>query len=669
MPQENLPDSPEMQYYFAGPVEDDGSRQVFVNKDNLPAETIEKFEKFKNQPFLPFRFAFDPKKNKVYIQDASWEKYINEGGDAWKLWNDVLAYVRDNLVKDERDLDWGYGEPPATGRLRKLSDYGQAWNYITEYISSEFKTPPVDVDVVEYVLDEGQPLESPFFSPKGGTKADITVNEPAIFISKPAGKRVDYIAINQSLITTYFAHFEEITKTSQDMEKKINLVAQMAEHYDSGGYDLYYAIPNTRSSCGFVVDKFPDIHQPAWKCPKCGKDNSFTKIYEIETGQRNRIVSPDAVLSQPGMEDYRGPEPILFSYLPARNMLTFQNWHPNDMKQWKTYNQMYSDIMAYMTNEKSPDKKPPVEAFDDRALSPFVTKISSIRPLWDAIKKLCKKNGITPKDVDVLETPLSKDMSTKAMFIFDPKQESEKIPDAQEARISRGIGLSEVGRPGDLTPPYLAVESRISSVGEKYHAMFHEYVHFFQISIQNMPHVPYSFKGGPNDATSEDERMARFIEYIRNEREHDAHMQQMLYMLENQWSPNEVLDWFADKRVPIARVEYRRILNDALREYRKEREERLGMAAETTKEPAQQKVASLYLGVNDWWYMGLQENINEKQHYNDMEEGPPGIRPYNRKEQKKIQPHGTTEELLHKKHDQEMSSQKTVEQLLRESQI
>jgi hypothetical protein len=79
----------------------------------------------------------------------------------------------------------------------------------------------------------------------------------------------------------------------------------------------------------------------------------------------------------------------------------------------------------------------------------------------------------------------------------------------------------------------------------------------------------------------------------------------------------------------------------------------------------------LGIGINDWWYIGSQEALNQSAHQNDQ----PSTKPFNLKERKSRKPKPedgkpkSYEEMLGSKHDAEMPAQKTTEQLLEESRI
>lgn len=640
MPQENAQEqnptiSPdEVQYFVIGP-----DNEVYLNRENLPADAIQKFKRFSEAAgWMPFRFAYDPRTRAFFVQDDQWKDGIDSGDHStWELANKAMQYVAEAYGIHTSEMRWRYGEPPNTAELRKLSQYGIAWAYIREYIHKEFGAEPLDLPIVEFVPghEEEVPEQPAWFSPSGGTRADVSVSEPAIFINRKSTE-TDYGHINQMLILIYLQNFEEITKSAPDFQKKMEMVGKWMEHMNSGSYEQYFAI----------------IGQGG------------TQVFKANNQQKNRIMDEESLRNDPSLKGYKGPL-ILFSYLPVRNQLIFQNFHPEDMKKYPAYNQMLEDIKRKVTKAKGLTEDKLVLTYDDTMNSPFVTTISKYTMLWDYISKvLAPRAGIQPQDITVVEAPLSQSGSTRAMFVRDSEEEAEKLPEERNHRISYGITVPY---------PFIGVESRIRNLGEKYHALLHEYAHYVQ-KLKELPHIAYSFQGSISDAKSEEERNRRFIEYINNPLEQDAHLNQMVYMLRMGMQPREVLDFLAPKTSLLHRAEYRKILDQAMSIFQKEVGER--QQFQEQQQP-NQRTASLWQktpGVNDWWYIGSLEQLTDTAHQNDKQDEVSTVQqePYNLRKSKQpmvAQGPRSTEGLLEKKRDPEMGYMKSVEQLLRESQI
>jgi hypothetical protein len=381
---------------------------------------------------------------------------------------------------------------------------------------------------------------------------------------------------------------------------------------------------------------------------------SGTQMFRADEHQKSRIINEDSVRAAPGLRDYRGPL-ILFSYMPAREQIIFQNVHPDDMKEYEVYSRMLADIKSRVSKTKKIAEDKLIVTHDDTMNSPFVTTMSKQGVLWDYIKNfLAPTVGIEAKDIYVIEAPLSREGNIKAMFVRGPEEEND-LPAMKEAKISHGISIPF---------PFIAVESRISNLGEKYHALLHEYAHYVQ-KLRDVPHIAYSFEGGINAGANDQERDRRFVEYINNPLEQDAHMRQMIYMLEMGMSPAEVLDFFAPRKSLLHRAEYGKIIDQAIKIYADNKAERRKKPADIQKPT--EKTARLSPGINDWWYLGLQEQMNEAQHSNNPLA--PTSKPYNLRKTKPVPSSApkTTEGLLSLKHDKEMSYMKSAEQLLQES--
>jgi hypothetical protein len=252
---------------------------------------------------------------------------------------------------------------------------------------------------------------------------------------------------------------------------------------------------------------------------------------------------------------------------------------------------------------------------------------------------------------------LSERGTTVAAFVSSLKDEETKAPLAQKARVSYGISVNY---------PYIGVESTIKNRGQKYYAIVHEYAHFIQ-SITGIQIVPYSFKGMISDAGSKEERDKRFVEYVNNPLERDAHLNQMVSMLQMGMSPNDVLDSMADRKDLIGRAAYGRILDEALKIFNGQLKER----RQTADQGKTTRTASVGIGINDWWHYTLQEDLNATQHTQGVVNEPSKAKPYNLRNKRMEFPTGpkTTEGLLASKHDKEFGAQKTMEQLLRESRV
>ena len=669
------PDKRKAQFFFVGP-----DNEIYKNRENYPAETLASLSRFRGNPdWVPFRFAFDSVSKKVYVQDDSWKGLINDHDEsAWALLNAVSEFVREGFELDE-ELGLGYGEPPDTAQLRKLSQYGIAWRYISQYISSEFETNAIDVPVVEYSPAEPEGVAVPAgakparekpvtFSKDGTQQGEVSVKGPVLLVNlklarlpklkgEPfGGDDLDYGRINQSLIMEYLTNLTSISPVQNGPDTPIDHGARWRKHMEEGGYELYFAI---------------------W-----GEDGP--QVYKTNKEQKQRIQDERARQGEATTQGYEGPI-LFFAYIPVRNQIILQNRHPGDMSPMEK--KMLVAIKEVMAANKGAKEEDLSIGFDNSDKSPFVTTISRYTMLWDYITEvLAPYVKFEPQDIPVIEMPISQNGGTIAAYSSNEKEEEDRVPGSEQFRLTRGINIPY---------PFILVDPRIRNLGEKYYAMLHEYVHHSQ-ALRNSPLIHYSYKGSMNDAKDQEERTRRFVEYINNPNESEAHLNQMVYMLHMGIPANQVIDMFMPasavksdpKQFIIARAEYRKLLDKAIEIYERDMEE-LGKQRSKRKSPKdvgkppkdveaqasgrQTKQAALDISVNDWWYVGLQENINRSRHTNtkqDPQLSGQGTKPYNLREKRgKPAQVLSMEGMLSRKHDAELSSEKHTEQLLRESVI
>lgn len=637
---ETSPEATKVQYLIAA---EDG--KVYLNKLNLPLESLKKMQRFQSIGAL-LRFAFDPRNKTFYIQDPGWLKLYQEGDrGVAALVNRAAQYLQE--MYGVRTLNQQWGEPPNSAILRKLSDYGVAWRQVMNFMQKEFKTDPVDVPVIEYIPEKNnQENDDITFSPDGADIGGVSTKEPCLVLNRNAYMsegQPDYGVINQDLTNAYFQLLEQITDTAASPEQKARIRSEWTNDllHKKGGYDVYFAV---------------------WT-------DKGTQILKTNDAQRNRVVNEATLRAEPGMKGYpKGYPLIIFSSVPGTPQLIFQNHHPQDLLQYPVYKQMLDDIKRIMSKDKSVAEDKLVLGYDSSSASPFITKMSNYKVLWDYITNfLAPRYKFEPQDIPVVEAPLSKDGMMKAVFLTSPTDEKTKAPLELEHRVSNGIVVPY---------PFIAVENRLPNLGMKYHALLHEYQHFVQ-QIQGIPFIGYSFQGGMNVGDLQ-ERQKRFIEYINNPLEQDAHLKQMIYMLEMGMTPGHIMDFFGANDSILAKANYGRLLEKAEKIYDDERQKARSVVhppnpTQRTAGTSGTSESTLDLGINDWWYFGNLEALVSGVHQNDKQNPdvvPKVQKPYNLKDKKKA-PEGprATEGLLTPQHDDDLKYMKSVEQLLRENRI
>lgn len=604
MPPENpQTDNPnhEIEHFIVG---NDG--QSFFNKENLPLDTLISSDQFKDYDTL-LRYAYDSTDNTLYIQDGKdWYTKISDGGDAgWTMLNHAIRHIR-HIHGTQPNLR--YGEPPNTAIERRLSQFEDAWKEIVAYANREFDGDPVDIPVVEYV-PEAPNSSKVRFSPTGGNMGKVAVNGPALFVNRAnigAFGQPDYEKLNHWLTHEYLRHYSEIAPD------------QFKEHI-AGKDELYFAI---------------------WK----GQE---TKIYKANERQANRIIDEEALRSEPSLAGYKGPL-IIFSFCPKHAQITLHNSLHKNLEKFEQTNHMFQDLKRKIAKAKGVREGQIVVSHDTVASGPYTTKLSKQTVLWDFIQDvLAPKIGLEQiQDIAIIESPLTTDGSIKS-FLVRSVEDEQQIPAERELRIRHGLKMSY---------PYIAVESRIKSVGMKYHEILREYAKVYP-QLQNIHLIQHAFDESPDSKPR----------HVTADESQMIHLS-MRYMLEMGLDNKAVLDFFAPRTDLRQRAIYAKTLDEENEKFSEQKTKR-HMINSIPKDL--RKLASIDLGINDWYWITLQEGINDAQHVNNQQSPSPGGQ-FNLKEKKNpmiLQGPKTTEGLLNKKHDAELGYMKSTEQLLRESQI
>lgn len=260
---------------------------------------------------------------------------------------------------------------------------------------------------------------------------------------------------------------------------------------------------------------------------------------------------------------------------------------------------------------KSSDLRPEemILTFDPALAKPFVSNLSS----YIIVKDILDEAKWIGQDIRVVEAPI--DIKDDATIIPSPEEEDSRSPSSKRYRAVNGINVQY---------PFLLVDSRIRSWGKKIKAM---------LDALCPGHDPLS------KLCEED-----FCKLARG-RLRDELKTRMDYLMEMGLDKRSTLDLMAGPNM-VRRAELREIM-------------------ESCKIATASRTADLgpELQINDWWYIGLQETLNQASHKDET----PKPQSYNLRRMRASTT--TTEDMLRRKHDKEMSFYKSMEQLLRESQI
>jgi len=426
MPQQNPTDIPNVQFFILG-----CNGQVFENKEKLPLEAVQEMEQFKTCPKL-MRFAFSPQMNTIYVQDGrEWKELLLNGHEeAWMFLNDILRYIQATF-RNQPKLE--YGEPPGTAEIRKLHQFEDAWLKLKEYIKKDMEAEIKDIPVVEYMpIEEDKTIIT--FNPSGGTKADVTTQEPTLFVNRKIDEfgQPNYEFLNKELLNQYLLHFKDLH--TEEYGKNQN------------DYELYFAMHKDKE----------------------------TKVFKTSKEQANKLFDEKTLRTEPSLQNYDGPI-ILFYYFPKWNRMEFIGGDEATYRKYSTTNQMIDDIKRKLSKLKKIKESDIIVSYDDVSATPYHTTLSKHACLWDFVSDVLLDEGRTPRDINMVEMPLDEDKLAK--LVNSPSE----------------AGTSQNNLPPDITYPCIFVESRNKNMGIKYREILKEYIKFNKEILQNTL-LSYSFK-------------------------------------------------------------------------------------------------------------------------------------------------------------------------------
>lgn len=493
--------------------------KVFENNQKLPVDALITLDQFKGYEKL-LRFAYDPRDNALYIQDAKdWHGPIASGEDEeWNTLNVALRFLRQKYGSQPK---LRYGEAPGTCQVRKSSQYTSAWDQITDYVRKEFNSPAKDIPVVEHVPSD-KSTEMVSFRPEGGTAGQVEIKGPAFFVNLSMNDfgQLDYDKVNEAIANKYLSNISKIHPNEWDSHLK-------------GGDHLYFAI---------------------W--------DGETKIFKTNHEQRTRLIDEDSLRMEPSLKGYKGPI-ILFSFDTKSKVLTLHNAYRNSIEKSSFMKQVLGDIMRKLSKAKSISEDSIILAQDDMSTKPFVSKLSRQGFLWDFIRDvLAPEAQMQAYDLTIVEAPLTKDGEMKAKLVTTPEDE-RTIPAAVALRAKHKI---------DVKYPYIAVDSRIKSKGMKYHEILREYANLIH-PLQTIPLIQHSFIENPMPFQD-------FV--VQSKGEEGKEKRAMLYMLEVGLDRKSVLDFFSPREKVGQRAHHMKLLDEVFDAYKQEKAERRAQSSVKT---------------------------------------------------------------------------------------
>jgi hypothetical protein len=354
-------------------------------------------------------------------------------------------------------------------------------------------------------------------------------------------------------------------------------------------------------------------------------------IHRTRGSEHPDVRDEEAIRRLNAMRDYDGP--IVVFQVVAPRQVVLLNFSSLEMSRDQKLKAMLGEILSAAARMTGVNQEGLVVTFEPSLSLPFVTRIGRYEALRDFIRSCVKDE---PEDIAVLEVPLP--VYGTAAAIPDSEAENRLCPDCQRYRAIRGI---------EVQYPFVVVDARGAPLGMRLAAMARAYC---GLAGKEMPEFHA-------DDVRSLERRSRIAS-------------SMAYMFAMGLGKKDAVDFFASRGAHRDRAAMWEVADEAWSDPRKASSDR--KEAEAGSSGRQVKTAEFGpgIGINDWWYLGLQETMLRSKHT----WGKPGTEAYNLKDDKKkakgkAKAPVVYDELLDPLRDKQMSAQKTTEQLLRESRV
>lgn len=371
----------------------DPSGKVNPNKDLLPVDALRQKD---NLDGVYFRFCYEDKSNKIYVQDPSFRKTLSKGDeDAWKFFNRALEFLEKN--NDARFAAREWGEPEHSGIKRRLSDYPECWVYLNEVFSEEFSCKPIDIPVYEHLAADVEFSDFVYLMPVGSKIGDKETTQPMLGLNRnhDAAKGeldVSMKAMGFGLVKYYLRHASHILK-----------------------------------ACGR-----DDLAE------QCSKGVAQTTLFAINQNGKTRVFK-----SKPGMEDEaaikgglkEAEEMILFRFDKEVRRICVKNKLPCDFQENDKLKGMIEHIRTNIAKQYDLPRHMVTISFDDGLSSGFVSKISRIKPIWDMINTTIPEHAQQIQDFPILHLPFNHECTV----CEGPEDEPDNV---KTFRAARGIQLN-----------------------------------------------------------------------------------------------------------------------------------------------------------------------------------------------------------------------------------
>ena len=309
---------------------------------------------------------------------------------------------------------------------------------------------------------------------------------------------------------------------------------------------------------------------------------------------------------------YDGPI-IFFSFDKSSGVLCIKNHLLGYLYENPVTKKMLEDILSSASKISGFPKHRIALTCDPSTNSGFKSKLNRYKIPWTLLPE--------PKtDMDVIEVRLNIDWQFPSKIIKDEKEE-DSIEGLKNYRAARGMTVSY---------PLMVVNGD-QGMGKKLRSILDNVLEFS------------NGKSSPHDS-------AKLIIRLKDTEVRSRVETDMKFLMLMGLAHNDVLDFFAGRDELAKRMEFSMIFDSVL--------------AESGHTHTRTIKASMGRGlqINDW-FGASQEILNQAQHEQAS------TKPFNLKKKKQPVIIRGYEDMLRMTHDKESSAQKTIEQLLRESQI
>lgn len=493
----------EITYWYSDP-----GGNIRENQDILPLSELEN----RHRDRAIFRFAYDQRRQRIYIQDATFREAMAAGDQgAWQFVNNALRFLGSKF--GAKFLDRAYGDPPGS-KKRVLSDYAPAWRYLSEFLREEMGTVPTNLVVCEYV-DEGHNEHLVSIEPPGRLCEGQRLKEPCIRLNRYAHKNksvgpgdgdVDFLLLNELLTSYYLRNIERIADVTMDDTDLSSMEDVLVRHNDPMGYDLMFAHPE-------------------------GQDVRIFKANDNEMDEEE--------IRENGLEHVE--HVVLFSYEPNTKQIFFHNYTPMDMAKDDKLAKMLSEIKKLVSRSSKVPENEITYAFDPSLASPFISRLSRYRIPWLLGQE---EYGDRLKDLPVVEAPLAVEDGLAAL-VRSASEENQKAPRSRRYRVRHGM---------DVPYPFLLVDNRTQNLGLKYRGMLEAAVG----EQQGQEPTPTLVQWAKADRD--------FLMLVRQPDRAAKAKASMRFMLRMGMPRRHVLDFFAPRYALLKRAEYSKLLKQAWKE-------------------------------------------------------------------------------------------------------